>query len=78
MAAGTGRGGRGRSGTGRAFRSALVTIGLGVVLAVVVGVVVGLVQGDVARGLASWGSPVFFVAVVVAVYLAYVRGERRR
>ncbi|TNM64553.1 hypothetical protein FHN55_13610 [Streptomyces sp. NP160] len=70
--------GTGGSGTGRAFRSALVTIGLGTVLAVVVGLVVGLVQGDVPRGLASWGSPVFFVAVVVAVYLAYRSGERRR
>ena len=66
------------SGTARASRSTAVIIGVGTLAALVIGVVAGLVQGDVPQGLATWGSPVLFVAVIYGVFSAYRAGERRR
>jgi len=66
------------SGTARALRSTAVIIGIGTLAALVVGVIAGLLQGDVPQGLATWGSPVLFVAVIYGVYSAYRSGERPR
>jgi len=64
------------SGTTRALRSTAVIIGIGTLAALAVGLVAGLIQGDIPAGLATWGSPVLFVAVIYGVFHAYRTGER--
>ena len=64
------------SGTARALRTTAVIIGIGTLAALAVGLLAGLIQGDIPAGLATWGSPVLFVAVIYAAFHAYRTGER--